>query len=322
MIGAAYGDSLGALPEFLNYDAILNQFGRNGVERCEPFFGLPAGSITDDTQMAMATARGLIKGVKKEYDRYFILKSIWGEYLKWLESQSRPGESRAPGSTCLSALRSGKMGNIDVPLNHSNGCGGIMRAHPVGIAFAGQIARAFDIGLRSAAITHGGSEGYMPAGFLAALVSEIFNGTDFMEAIQKNIDYMTIIFSPIRTDATVRIVARALASFNDSGETGRIIDQTFATRSNSAGWYGDEALGVALFACLRASEPVEAVKIAVNHSGDSDSTGSIAGAIAGAMYGHRAFCEELRRTNVELEHQEILLDLGGILFDIGQSGGK
>ena len=40
---------------------------------------------------------------------------------------------RAPGTTCLSALRSGRMGTMEEPINDSKGCGGVMRVAPVGL---------------------------------------------------------------------------------------------------------------------------------------------------------------------------------------------
>jgi len=39
----------------------------------------------------------------------------------------------APGNTCLSALRSGKMGTVAESINSSKGCGGVMRVAPVGL---------------------------------------------------------------------------------------------------------------------------------------------------------------------------------------------
>jgi len=52
-----------------------------------------------------------------------------------------------------------------------------------------------------------------------------------------------------------------------------------------AGWVGEEALAIALYSVLSANSFVEAVAIATNHSGDSDSTASIAGQLWGAMNG-------------------------------------
>jgi ADP-ribosyl-[dinitrogen reductase] hydrolase len=42
---------------------------------------------------------------------------------------------RASGNTCISALESGAMGTIEKPINDSKGCGGVMRAAPVGMLY-------------------------------------------------------------------------------------------------------------------------------------------------------------------------------------------
>jgi len=55
--------------------------------------------------------------------------------------------------------------------------------------------------------------------------------------------------------------------------------------SLGGGWVGEEALAIALYAVLTAGSYVEAISIAANHSGDSDSTASIAGQLWGAMNG-------------------------------------
>lgn len=57
---------------------------------------------------------------------------------------------RAPGNTCISALESGAMGTIEEPINDSKGCGGVMRAAPVGMLY--DYEEAFDTGCRCAAI--------------------------------------------------------------------------------------------------------------------------------------------------------------------------
>jgi ADP-ribosylglycohydrolase len=54
------------------------------------------------------------------------------------------------------------------------------------------------------------------------------------------------------------------------------------------GWVAEEALAIALYCSLAAPNFEEAVVLAVNHSGDSDSTGAIAANICGALYGMAA----------------------------------
>src|SRR5207245_6704100 len=97
----------------------------------------------------------------------------------WLLGLPALHSRRAPGNTCLAALASGKLGTMDVPLNSSKGCGGIMRVAPVGLAGGD----AFRAGCEIAGITHGHPSGFLSAGFLAALVQAIIGGAGLTDAI-------------------------------------------------------------------------------------------------------------------------------------------
>ena len=84
-----------------------------------------------------------------------------------------------------------------------------------------------------------------------------------------------------------------------------------AIRLLGEGWVGDEALAIALFCVLRHPDDLKGCLIAaVNHDGDSDSTGSIAGNILGARLGLSALPEEFRE---KLELEDILFGLAGKL---------
>ena len=54
------------------------------------------------------------------------------------------------------------------------------------------------------------------------------------------------------------------------------------------GWCAEEALAIGVYAALVGENFSDGIRIAVNHSGDSDSTGSIAGQILGATLGIQA----------------------------------
>jgi ADP-ribosylglycohydrolase len=91
----------------------------------------------------------------------------------WLIGVQSLWSNRAPGNTCLSALRGAKkMGNPAT--NNSKGCGGVMRVAPVGLAMHRE--HAFELGSQTAALTHGHPSGYLSAGFLAFLIEEIVAG--------------------------------------------------------------------------------------------------------------------------------------------------
>ena len=160
MLGGADGDALGAPVEFLDLAEIRRRHGRAGIVGLEAAYGR-IGAITDDTQMALFTAEGLILSrVRQEYGHGSqAIAAIYHAYLRWLYTQDAQRQKqlvddhgtcavidgiltghrtlfsrRAPGNTCLSALRSGKMGALDQPINDSKGCGGGMRVAPVGLA--------------------------------------------------------------------------------------------------------------------------------------------------------------------------------------------
>lgn len=136
-------------------------------------------------------------------------------YLDWLKTQEKTPESvnaherytkeggtswlldvpelysrRAPGNTCLSALRlyerSGEYGTIDHRINQSKGCGGIMRVAPLALAYRigenyhGSLGDLDKIGAELAAITHGHSLGYMPAAVLVHIINRILTAKDRM----------------------------------------------------------------------------------------------------------------------------------------------
>jgi ADP-ribosylglycohydrolase len=69
------------------------------------------------------------------------------------------------------------------------------------------------------------------------------------------------------------------------------------------GWEGHEALAIALYCALRARSFADGVLLAVNHGGDSDSTGAIAGNILGLVHGVDAIPE---RWLDQLELREVI----------------
>ena len=90
-------------------------------------------------------------------------------------------------------------------------------------------------------------------------------------------------------------------------------DHAGAVAQLGEGWIGEEALAVALYAALVASEFSDAMRIASNHDGDSDSTASIAGQIYGAWKG----LEEIPNAWIRrLDALDPLLDVTGRLIGV------
>jgi ADP-ribosylglycohydrolase len=257
----------------------------------------------------LATAVGCIRAYQqfRESGVFDAAGVVHRQYLEWLGSQNDPAERRAPGNTCLSALRSGKMGTIDRPINDSKGCGGVMRTAPVGLAF--DTDQSFRLGAEFAAITHGHPSGYLPAGFLAEIISHICGGKTLREAIDKSKKTLVEYEGHGETLKSIELALR-LAGRSDS-----VID---AIEQIGEGWVGEEALGIALFCSLRFSENFkDGVIAAVNHSGDSDSTGSITGAILGSLLGVEPIPE---RWILRLENLSLISEIAEDLYKVYREG--
>jgi ADP-ribosylglycohydrolase len=292
LLGGAVGDALGAPVESLSLAEIRRRLGPAGVT------GLPAplARITDDTQMTLFTAEGLLRAHNQWREQGSAKRAdlLHRAYLRWLETQGvraralravdRDGwlaslpalrERRAPGHTCLSALESGRRGTVDEPINTSKGCGGVMRVAPVGLV----CADPFEGGCEAAALTHGHPSGYLAAGVLAAVVAGCLKGYLLRSAIARATTPLKRYPKHRETLAAVKAAVALASSARPTPENVERLGQ---------GWVAEEALAIALFCALTARSFRDGVLAAVNHSGDSDSTGAITGNILGAALGVRA----------------------------------
>jgi ADP-ribosyl-[dinitrogen reductase] hydrolase len=293
LLAGAVGDALGGPVEFWSIGEIRSRLGPAGVTG----FVDDRAEVTDDTQMTLFTAEGLIRSSVRSwsYGISHIPTGVHRAYLRWLHTQGesapdvdpavppngwlvnerRLHRRRAPGTTCLSALRSGSAGTTSEPINDSKGCGGVMRVAPVGL-WLREPETAFRVGCDVAALTHGHPSGWLSAGALAAIVSMVTGGGDL--------------------DGAVVEARRLVGAHAAGGETVDALDAAVALAAHGrpapedlerlgGAWVGEEALAIALACALAPAEPLDALLSSVNHSGDSDSTGAICGNLLGALLG-------------------------------------
>ena len=308
LLGGAIGDALGAPVEFLKYDHIINKYGNGGIQDliC---YSSGLAEITDDTQMTLFTAEGLLRAYSRGYHRgiWHPPSVVFHAYQRWLLTQGYPRvpelewvydgwlldvkelyASRAPGITCLSSLGSGTQGSIDEPLNNSKGCGGVMRVAPVGLFFLKD--QAFQYAAEIAALTHGHPSGYLSAGALGLIISLIIEGQDLVTSIKIAISELQ---DYANHDECTAILLKAMELVGSG-----LPDQE-AIALLGEGWVGEEALAISVYCAFKYPTIFESALIAaVNHSGDSDSTGAITGNILGAYLGITALPEDgIRKLN-------------------------
>ena len=296
LLGGAVGDALGAPVEFMSLEEIRRRFGPRGVTDLTNG-AWPAGSITDDTQLTLFTAEGLLRAqvrgalkgivhppsvVDHAYARWLHTQGERSQrwrysYDGWLIGLPELNHRRAPGRTCLSALSAERAGTVEQPLNNSKGCGGVMRIAPVGLLAPRE--RAFELGVEVAVLTHGHPSGHLAAGFLASVIAAICDG----EQLDTALDAATIeLERHDGYDETTGAVtaARRLAHAGDPSAE--------QVERLGAGWTAEEALAIGLYAVLATNSYPEAAVLAANHGGDSDSTAAIAGSLAGIIFGEQA----------------------------------
>jgi ADP-ribosylglycohydrolase len=325
LLAGAVGDALGAPIEFDSLREIRARFGAEGLQEPAPAFGR-LGAITDDTQMTLFTAEGLILAARDPVfsGRSGMVRSVHRAYLRWLRTQGERSEhptfdrthegwllgvealhsNRAPGNTCLSALCDSRMGSAKQPLNDSKGCGGVMRIAPVGLASS--VGDPFTTGCEIAAITHGHPSGFLAAGFLALTIREAAAGTPIREACQEALEELGR--RPAHEECT-SAVGRALSLSEERRGAATPEDVELV----GAGWVAEEALAIGIFCALAAADLESALLLAVNHGGDSDSTGAITGNLLGASLGEDAIPE---RWLAVLELREEIERLAGELAEM------
>ncbi|MGY1895045.1 ADP-ribosylglycohydrolase family protein [Nocardia gipuzkoensis] len=159
----------------------------------------------------------------------------------------------------------------------SKGCGTVMRSAPFGLIGAGP-ERAFTMSARAAQLTHGHPTGYLAAGAFAALVDRVIGGTDLSIAVRETIAQLTDF--PASAE-TVAALTRAVELSEQAVSAEQV-------ESVGEGWIAEECLAVAVYCALHAARTGDvraALLLSVNHSGDSDSTGAVAGNLIGAVHG-------------------------------------
>ena len=344
LFGGAIGDALGYPVEFMSYRQIVDKYGESGIVEFDTSKSGKA-QISDDTQMTLFTANGLIfaqtrarlRGISGPISSYILMA-----YQEWYRTQTESHtfyenkqfhtcwihnidilhNSRAPGNTCMSALAASlKQSSPYLAGNNSKGCGGVMRVAPVGcFSAAGHLGNELSSAQDAAeiaALTHGHPLGYIPAAFMSCMIHKII-----VNKIQRSETSLYDI-----TDDTLCVIRELYGENQYYNEFEDIINRAVKLSKQNLndieaishlgqGWVAEEALAIALYAALKYQNNFrEATICAVNHDGDSDSTGSIAGNILGAYLGLYGIIGSDTDIITKLEAYNVIFELAQDLVD-------
>jgi ADP-ribosylglycohydrolase len=335
LIGGAAGDALGYAVEFSSYRSIISKYGAQGITEYELTNGV--AEISDDTQMTLFTANGMLMGLTRWYMRgigaapHFYVQYAYKDWYytqtdsyknregkdkcTWLSSIPELYASRAPGNTCLTAIR--EMIQNKTPHNDSKGCGGVMRVAPWGLFCACHHGRytieQIDVaGGEIARLTHKHPLGWIPSILMTHIIYRIvkeggFDGLGkeaarirFDTIVKEALDLLPklIVYENVSEVTWKQESTLDMAFHNDVVRQKELLERALLLADNEQsdidnirklgeGWVGEEALAIAVYAVARHIDSFnDTLVAAVNHDGDSDSTGAIAGNIIGAMVGY------------------------------------
>jgi ADP-ribosylglycohydrolase len=306
VLGCAVGEALGTPVAGQTWEEIQS---RHGELRDYIPAGYPAGRLGSDTQLLLFSLEGTIRAnisrrrtgtddpsrhIQHAYQRWLHTQHLsWpraaGEFLDrtpepdgWLVGHRALFQTRNPGRTMmrtLIAFAKGQqtMGTPDNPASASKGSSAVMRAVPVAL-WSSEPDEVFRIGMNTAALTHGDPVAYLSAGALAFLISRLLHGEPLTTAAD---DVLDVLREHSGHDDVSRHISTAIRLARSGRATPVHLERKIGT-----GWTAADALGIGLYAALVSESDFDiALPIAVNHSGNSATTGAVCGSLVGAALG-------------------------------------
>ena len=247
LLGVAVGDALGAPVEFMTPGEITGKYGRLTEMVGGGWLRLKPGQVTDDTEMTLCLARGIV--TSGSWD----LRTIAGEFAAWLKS--RPIDV---GDTCRRGIRNFILkGELETPPNQWDaGNGALMRLTPVALYTIGNDELLQKYAIEQGHLTHNHPLSDAACCSYGRMIQLALSGAGKSrlrrEADSLVAEYPTFRFTPYPGLATGYVV--------DTLQT--VFHHFFRSRTFEE--------------CLVAT---------VNQGGDADTTGAIIGGLAGAYYG-------------------------------------
>lgn len=336
LIGGAIGDALGYPVEFIySFEGIQARYGERGITRLDTkqhwldeTEQVGKAVLSDDTQMTLFTANGLLnakrKGILLKYgicrayiEWYLTQVGRWSNKYKdcWIARVPELNKRRAPGNTCMSSLNAIYSGRE--PMNNSKGCGGVMRVAPIPLYALAEgrmtITDSDRLAGDAAEITHQHPLGYIPAALVAHIIyrlaeNESPSRNDFECYIHEGVEAIKALFPQYPYDANYmgELASKAIELADNNKSDVENVE------SIGGGWTGEEALAIALYCAVRHFDSFEnALIAAVNHAGDSDSTGAVTGNILGAAIGYEAIPQFYKD---DLEMHDLILHMADDLY--------
>ena len=253
-LGLALGDALGATVEFMTPREIAHTYGVLRDIRGGGWLNLKPGQVTDDTTMALALGRAILDDGGEVR-----ALSCARAFDAWM--RGKPVDIGNTVRRNLIMFR--RTGNPEAPPSeHDAGNGAAMRVLPVALASLSWDDATVRAAVRAQAhVTHNNPVSDAACDLIVLCVRDFLRGEPLRQVYRRHI-------------------GPALGRHPQFAYRGR-------RRENPSGWIVD-TMQAALQALMDADGFEHCLVDAVNRGGDADTTGAIAGMLAGALYGIEA----------------------------------
>ena len=296
LAGLALGDALGMPTQAMSPEQILAVYGRiTGLvdgDASQPYApGMPAGSVTDDTEQALLVASLLVRGRGSSSGRVALDAGEFAHaLLAWEDSMIERGSLDLLGPSTKAALERVRAGEDPLSVGGAGTTNGAaMRVTPIGIAMSTADPEAFaDAVWSSCQVTHATRQGFQSAALVAAAVSMGIDtprsaASDMTALLWKAVSYVDSLpergaWTPDPDVVAATRRAMQLVANPASSSLECLVEQVGTSVASA------QAIPMA-FALLARDPSPQALLDAANLGGDTDTIGAIAGAILGAVLG-------------------------------------
>ena len=300
LAGLALGDALGMPTQAMSPEQIRAVYGRiTGLvdgDASQPYApGMPAGSVTDDTEQALLVASLMVRGRGSSSGRVALDAGEFAHaLLAWEDSMIERGSLDLLGPSTKAALERVRAGEDPLSVGGAGTTNGAaMRVTPIGIAISTEDPQAFaDAVWSSCQVTHATRQGFQSAALVAAAVSMGIDtprsaASDMTALLWKAVSYVDSLPKRGAWTPDPHVVAATRRAMqlvaNPASSSLECLVEQVGTSVASA-----QAIPMA-FALLARDPSPQALLDAANLGGDTDTIGAIAGAILGAALGFEVF---------------------------------
>ena len=300
LAGLALGDALGMPTQAMSPEQIRAVYGTiTGLvdgDASQPYApGMPAGSVTDDTEQALLIASLLVRGRGTSSGRVALDAGEFAHaLLAWEDSMIQRGSLDLLGPSTKAALERVRAGEDPLTVGGAGTTNGAaMRVTPIGIAMPTVDPEAFaDAVWSSCQVTHATRQGFQSAALVAAAVSFGIDAArspslDLRSLLWKALSYVDSLpergaWTPDPDGVAATRRAMQLVANPASSSLECLVEQVGTSVASA------QAIPMA-FALLARDPSPQALLDAANIGGDTDTIGAIAGAILGAALGFEVF---------------------------------